>query len=95
MEVSYKNYFMISMNHEAAATLSMFCFLFHKQNSITISLTDTGLKMKLLKNIKIYKNIEAIKQITHLVNEFPSIWESLSFVQLPLEWWMKVYLKPK
>lgn len=73
MEVSYQNYFVTPMNHRAAVTLPILRFLFHEQNNITISSADTDLKMKLLKNIKIYKDIGAIKQITRLVNEFPSI----------------------
>lgn len=38
---------------------------FHKRNGITILPADAGEKMKLLNNIKIYRDKEFVKEITN------------------------------
>ena len=68
--------------------------LFHERNGITILPADTGLETELPNGIKIYRDRQAIEKITYLVNEYPLIWESSGFVQVPPERWMKVHLKP-
>ncbi len=44
--------------------------------------------------VKVYGDAVAIKQIANLVAEYPTIWESKGFVQIPPEKWMTVPLKP-
>ena len=44
--------------------------------------------------IRVFGDTDAVKQISDLVAEYPSIWESQGFVQIPPERWMKVPLKP-
>lgn len=75
------------------AMLPTLSTLFHKHNGISILLSG-DLKTELPNGIKIYRNKKAGNTITCLVNKYPSIWESLGFVQVFLEHWMKVYLKP-
>lgn len=41
-----------------------------------------------------FGDADAVRQISDLVAEYPSIWESQGFVQIPPERWMKVPLKP-
>lgn len=61
MEIFYKNYFVILIDYETAATLPILPFAFYKYNDIIISLADICLKSKLLNDIKIYKNEETVK----------------------------------
>lgn len=71
----------------------MFSPLFHERNSIIILPADTNLETKLLNSIKIYGNKKAVEEIMRLVNKYLSIWESLGFVQMPRERWIKIHLK--
>lgn len=85
MEVLYENCFTMPVDHKAATTPPMSPLLFHKYNNITIPPADTSLEIKLPNSIKIFGDEEAVKQMTSLVNEYPSIWESSGFVQMPPE----------
>lgn len=80
MEVVYKNGFVMLIDHKTAITLLILSFLFYKQNDITILPANISLEMEFPNGIKIYKDKEAVEQITHLVNEFSSIWKSLDFM---------------
>ncbi len=55
---------------------------------------DTSMETVLENGIRVFGNANAVKQISDLVAEYPSIWESQGFVQIPPERWMKVTLKP-
>lgn len=46
--------------------------MFHERNGISIS-PAKDLKTKLANGIEIYRDKNAVKSITYLVNEFPSI----------------------
>ncbi len=52
------------------------------------------METELPNGIKIYRDKEAVDAITRLVDDYPSIWQSSGFVQIPPEHWMKVHLKP-
>ena len=93
-EIPFENCFATSVDHDAASTPPTSPFLFHERNGITIPPADTGLETELPNGIKIYGDSQAVEKITCLINEYPSIWESLGFVQVPPERWMKVDLKP-
>lgn len=93
-KVPFENCFATSVDRDAASTPPTSPLLFHEWNGITILVADINLDTKLPNGIKIYSNKQAIEKIIRLVNEYPSIWESSGFMQVPLEWWMKVYLKP-
>ena len=82
------------MDYDATSTLPTSPLLFHEQSDITIPPADTGLEIEILNGIEIYGDRQAVEKITCLIDEYPSIWESSGFVQVPPERWMKVYLKP-
>lgn len=44
--------------------------------------------------VKVYGDAAAVEQISELVAEYPTIWESQGFVRIPPERWMIVPLKP-
>ena len=56
--------------------------------------TDALMETVLENGIKVFGDADAVRQISDLVAEYPSIWESQGFVQIPLEQWMTVPLKP-
>lgn len=84
-EIPFENCFATSVDHDAASTLSTSPLLFHKRNGITIPPADAGLETELPNGIKIYRDRQAVEKITRLVNEYPSIWKSSGFVQVPPE----------
>lgn len=44
--------------------------------------------------VRVYRDKNEVTLLAQLVAKYFSIWESKSFVQIPLERWMKVLLKP-
>ena len=56
--------------------------------------TDPSMKTVLDNGVKVYGDAAAIKQIADLVAEYPTIWESKGFVQIPPKRWMTMLLKP-
>ena len=94
MKIAFQNCFATSVDHDVAFILPTSPLLFHERNGITSPPADTGLETELLNGIKIYDDSQAIEKITRLINEYPLIWESLGFVQVPPERWIKVHLKP-
>ena len=55
---------------------------------------DSLLETVLDNGVKVYGDAAAVEQIAELVVEYPTIWESQGFVQIPPERWMTVPLKP-
>lgn len=55
--------------------------------------TDSSLETVLNKRVRVYGDPTAVKQIAELVVEYPTIWKSQGFVQIPPERWMTVPLK--
>ena len=93
-EIPFENCFATSVDHDATSTPPTSPLLFHERNDITIPPADTGLETELPNHIKIFGDSQAVEKITRLINEYPSIWESSGFVQMPPERWMKVHFKP-
>ena len=93
-EIPFENCFPNSVDHDTASTSPTSSLLFYEWNGITILPADTGLETELPNGIKIYSDRQAIEKITRLIDEYSSIWESLGFVQVPPERWIKVHLKP-
>ena len=92
-ELPYENCFATSADLDVASTPPTLPTIFHDRNGISIPPAG-DLETELPNGIKIYGDKEAVDAITRLVNEYPSIWESSGFVQVPPERWMKVHLKP-
>ena len=59
----------------------------------TLPPTDASMETVLKNGIRMYRDASAVKQISYLVIEYSSIWESQGFVQIPPERWMKIPLK--
>lgn len=93
-ELPYKNCFTASADLDVAYTPLTLPTIFHDRNSISISPAE-DLETELPNGIKIYRDKKAIDTITCLVNEYPSIWKSSGFIQVPPKWWIKVHLKPR
>ena len=92
-KLPYENCFATSADLNVASTPPTSPTIFHDRNGISIPPTR-DLEIELPNGIKIYGDKEAVDAITCLVNEYPLIWESSGFVQVPPERWMKVHLKP-
>ncbi len=92
-ELPYESCFATSADLEVASTPPTSPTIFHDRNGISI-LPARDMETELPKGIKIYGDREAVDAITRLVNDYPTIWESSGFVQVPPERWMKVHLKP-
>ena len=56
--------------------------------------TDPSMVTTLENGMSVYRDKHAVALLAQLVAEYPSIWESEGFVQIPPERWMKVPLKP-
>ena len=56
--------------------------------------TDPSIETTLGNGVRVYGDEHAVTLLSQLVAEYPSIWESEGFVQIPPERWMKVPLKP-
>lgn len=52
------------------------------------------MKTQLKNGVRVYGDKVAVSEISKLVAEYSSIWESQGFVQIPSESWMKVHFKP-
>lgn len=91
-ELPYESYFATSIDVDITSTPPILPTIFHDRNGISIS-SFIDLETELRNGIKIYGDRETVGSITRLVDEYPSIWESSGFVQIPPERWMKVYLK--
>ena len=53
-----------------------------------------AMETQLDNGVRLYGDKAAVREISELVAQYPSIWESEGFVQIPPERWMKVHLKP-
>lgn len=76
--MAYKNYFLIDthFSFEAAVILPFSHFFFNLIAGPTLLPTDSLMETVLKNGIKIYKDPSAIRQISDLVIEYLSIWES-------------------
>ena len=67
---------------------------FEHKLSITPTPPDLSMETTLENEVRVYGDKHAVTLLAQLVAEYPSIWESEGFVQIPPERWMKVPLKP-
>lgn len=85
---------------DAQATLDFMVFppraqpFFDLHAGIVLALTDTLMETQLNNGVRLYGDEAAFREISELVAQYLSIWESESFVQIPPERLMKVHLKP-
>lgn len=91
-ELPYENCFTISADLDVAFISLTLPTISPNCNDISIPIAK-DLEIELLNGIKIYGDKETVDTITYLVDEHSSIWESLGFVQILPERWIKVHLK--
>ncbi len=91
-ELPYESCFPTSADLDVASTPPTSSTIFHDRNGISIPPAG-DIETELPNGIKIYGDREAVDAITRLVKDYPTIWESSGFVQVPPERWMKVHLK--
>ena len=68
--------------------------LFEQELFLAPNSTKHLIKAKLHNGVKIYGDIHAVAQLAQLVANYTFIWESESFMQITLEYWIKSPLKP-
>lgn len=93
-KLPYKSYFATSINLDVVSKPLISPTIFHDYNGISIPSAE-DMETELLNSIKIYRDKEAVDMITRLIDDYLSIWESLDFIQILPECWIKVYLKPR
>lgn len=79
-KLSYKSYFATSADIDVVFTPSTLPTIFYDCNKISI-LPAGDMETELSNGIKIYGDKEAVDGSMHLVDDYPSIWESSGFVQ--------------
>ena len=96
VDINYKNCFLANAHSvRDAATSPPSSQHLPKPNAVSSLLpSDSFLETVLSNRIKVYGDATAVRQIANLVAEYSTIWESQDFVQIPLERWMTVPLKP-
>ena len=96
VDIAYENCFFANAHSVRDAATSP-PYSQHLPNPDTSSFflpSDSSLETILSNGVKVYGDATAVKQIAELVAEYPTIWESQGFVQIPPERWMTVPLKP-
>ncbi len=83
-ELPYESCFATSADIDVASTPPISPTIFHDGNGISIPPAG-DMETELPNSIKIYRDKESVDTITRLVDDYPSIWESSGFVQIPLE----------
>ena len=94
--MAYENCFLIDTRSAYNATSvppSLYLFSNLRAGPMLPS-TDALMETVLENRIRMFGDANAVRQISDLVAEYPSIWESQDFVQILFERWMKVPLKP-
>lgn len=61
---------------------------------VALAPMDTLIETQLDNSVRVYRDEVAVKELSKLVAQYPSIWESEGFIQIPPERWMKIHLKP-
>lgn len=97
VDICYENCFLA----EAQATFNSAAFspraqpFFDLHAEVALASRDTLIETQLDNGVRVYGDEVAVREISGLVAQYPSIWESEGFVQISPERWMKVYLKPR
>ena len=82
VDICYENYF----SADAQATFSFAAFLpkaqpfFNLYAGVALAPTDTLMETQLDNGVRIYEEKVAVREISELVAQYPSIWESEGFV---------------
>lgn len=92
-EVRYENYFQAVLNPEAAEVPPKLASDQFNCRAVAISSVDPSLETKLPNGIMIYGDEQAVRRISALVADFPTVWDSSAFVDIPPERWITVPLK--
>lgn len=97
VDICYENCFLV----DAQATFDSAAFppraqpFFDLHARVALAPTDTLMETQLDNGVRVYGDEVAVTEISELVAQYPSIWESEGFVQIPPEHWIKVHLKPE
>ena len=96
IDIAYDNCFLTNIQsalYAATSLPSSYRPLGHSDKPPLLP-TNPFLETVLDNGVNVYGDAAAVRQIADLVVEYPTIWESQGFVQIPLERWMTVPLKP-
>ena len=96
VDIAYKNCFLADA-HSVYDAVTSPPYSHHLPNPNTSSSffpSNSSLEAILSNGVKVYGDATAVKQIAELVAEYPTIWESQDFVQIPPERWITVPMKP-
>lgn len=96
IDISYDNCFLTDTKSvfQSASVPPKLQPFFNQQPSLTPSPTKYLMETRLHNGVRVYRDTDAVAQLSQLVVDCPSIWESEGFVRVLLERWMKVLLKP-
>ena len=96
IDIAYENRFLADTHSvcDAATSPPSSQHLSNHDAGSSLLPTDASLETVLSNGFRVYGDSTAVEQIAELVAEYPTIWESQGFVQIPPERWMKVPLKP-
>ncbi len=96
IDIAYKNCFLAKTHYALDATTSppSSQHLSDHDTRPPFLATDSSLEIVLSNGVRVYGDETVVRRIAELVAEYPTIWESQGFVQIPPERWMTVPLKP-
>ena len=95
LDMAYENCFLFDTRsaYDAASVPPSLHHFFNLGVGPALPPTDASMEIVFENRIRVFGDTNAVRQISDLVAEYPSIWESQGFVQISSERWMKVPLK--
>lgn len=96
IDIAYNNCFLTGKQSalDVATSLSSSYQPSGRNNNLPFSPTDPSLETVLDNGVKMYGDAVTVRQIADLLPEYPTIWESQSFVQILPDKSMTILLKP-
>ena len=96
LDMTYNNYFLIDTQsaYNAASVPPSSHSFSDLSAGPALPPADASIETVLENGIRVFGDASIVQQISNLVAEYPSIWESRDFVQIPPEQWIRVTLKP-
>lgn len=87
IDIAYNNCFLTETRSvlDSATAPPLLYQLLGYNDKFSIFSTYPSMETVLNNGVKVYRDVAAVGQIADLVLEFPTIWESQSFVQVPPE----------
>lgn len=87
LDITYNNCFLIDTQsaYEAASVLPSLHSFTDPNAGFALPLLDASMKTVLENGIRVFGDASTVEQISNLVTEYSSIWESQGFFQIPLE----------